>query len=56
VDGVRVRLRGTQPEGEAQVAGQGRLPLEDRAVIDDGTEFTVPRLGVYGVVDLPPAK
>jgi hypothetical protein len=56
VDGVRVRLRGAQPEGEAQVAGQGRLALEDRAVIDEGTEFTVPRLGAYGVVDLPPAK
>ena len=56
VEGVRVRLRGAPPEGEAQVAGQGRLALEDRAVIDEGTEFTVPRLGAYGVVDLPPAK
>jgi hypothetical protein len=56
MEGVRVRLRGPQPEGEAQVAGAGRLPLEDRAVIDEGTEFTVPRLGVYGVVDLPPVK
>ena len=41
---------------QAQVAGQGRLALEDRAVIDEGTEFTVPRLGAYGVVDLPPVK
>jgi len=53
VEGVRVRLRGTYPEGEVQAAGQARLALDDRAVIDGGTEFTVPRLGTYAVVDLP---
>jgi hypothetical protein len=55
-EGVRVRVRGAHPEGEAYVAGQGKVPLEDRGVVDGGTEFTVPRLGPYGVVDLPAAK
>jgi hypothetical protein len=55
-EGVRVRVRGTHPEGEARVAGLGTVPLQDRGVVDGGTEFTVPRLGPYGVVDLPAAK
>jgi hypothetical protein len=55
-EGVRVRLRGAPPAGEATVAGQGKVALEDRGVVDGGTEFTVPRLGPYGVVDLPAAK
>ena len=55
-DGVRVRLRGTYPEGEARVAGSGKVSLEERGVVDGGTEFTVPRLGPYGVVDLPAVK
>ena len=56
LEGVRIRLRGTYPEGGALVAGSGRLALEERGIVDGGTEFTVPRLGVYGVVDLPAAK
>lgn len=56
LDGVRVRLRGTYPEGAAFVAGQGRLALQERGIVDGGTEFTVPRLGAYGSVDLPAEK
>lgn len=56
IEGVRIRLRGIYPEGEANVAGQGRLPLEERVVVEGGTEFSVPRLGPYGVVDLPPMR
>jgi hypothetical protein len=55
IEGVRVRLKGVVPEGEALVPG-GRLAFQDRTVVDGGTEFTVPRIGVYAVVDLPPAK
>ena len=55
-EGVRVRLRGTYPDGEVYVAGQGKVALEDRGVVEGGTEFTVPRLGPYGVVDLPAAR
>ena len=56
LDGIRVRLRGTYPEGAAFVAGQGRVALQERGIVDGGTEFTVPRLGVYGSVDLPAEK
>jgi hypothetical protein len=55
-EGVRVRLRGSHPEGEANVAGQGKVPLEELGIVDGATEFTVRRLGPYGVVDLPAVK
>ncbi len=55
-EGVRVRLRGSHPEGEANVAGQGKVPLEELGIVDGATEFTVRRLGPYGIVDLPAAK
>lgn len=56
LEGLRVHLRGTFPEGVAYVAGAGRVALEERGEVDGGTEFTVPRLGPYGVVDLPPVR
>jgi len=56
LDGLRVHLRGTFPEGVAYVEGAGRVGLQERTAVEDGTEFTVPRLGAYGVVDLPPVK
>src|SRR5262249_8383690 len=56
LEGIRVRLRGTLPEGQAQAPGLGALVLEDRVVSDGATEFTVPRMREYAVVDLPPAK
>ena len=56
LEGLRVHVRGSFPEGEALVAGAGRVALEDRAVVDGGTEFTIPRLGAYGVVELLPAR
>ena len=55
-EGVRVRLRGTYSGGEAYVAGMGKVALEDVGLVDGGTEFTVPRLGPYGVVDMPASK
>jgi hypothetical protein len=56
LEGLRIRLRGSHPEGDAFVAGQGRVALEERVLADGATEFSVPRLGPYGVVDLPAAK
>jgi hypothetical protein len=56
IEGLRIRLRGSYPDGEAVVAGQGRLPLEEVVVAEGVTEFTVPRLGPYAVVDLRAAK
>ena len=55
-EGVRVRLRGSHSGGEANVAGQGKVPLEELGMVDGATEFTVRRLGPYGVVDLPAVK
>jgi hypothetical protein len=56
IEGLRIRLRGAYPEGAADVAASGRLMLEERVVADGATEFTVPRLGPYGVIDLTAAK
>lgn len=55
IDGLRVRLRGAYAKGDAQVAGAGRLPLEDFAVVDGATEFSIPRLVTYAVIDLAAA-
>ncbi len=52
IEGLRIRVRGTYTDGEVQVAGTGRLALEDRVVAGEATEFTVPRITTYAVVDL----
>jgi hypothetical protein len=52
-EGLRIRLRGTYPAGVALVPGSGPQPLQEFLAQDGGTEFTVPRLGPYAVVDLP---
>jgi hypothetical protein len=53
IDGLRVRVRGAYSEGPAAyVAGAGRLPLQDFAVADGATEFSVPRIATYAVIDL----
>ena len=56
IEGLRIRLRGTYGEGEAHVAGAGRLALEDYVVSADTTEFTIPRIATYAVVDLRAAR
>jgi hypothetical protein len=52
IDGLRVRLRGAYAQGDAYVAGAGRLALEDRTVASGATEFSIPRLMTYAVIDL----
>jgi hypothetical protein len=52
VDGLRIRVRGDYPEAAAFVEGQGRVTLEDRTRSEGATEFSLPSLGVYAVVDL----
>jgi len=52
IEGLRVRLRGSYRAGEMQADGYGRVALDDFAVADGATEFSLPRLGTYGVVDL----
>ena len=52
IEGLRVRVRGAYRTGEAHVAGTGPVALQDQVVDGGATEFTLPRLGAYAVVDL----
>ena len=52
IEGLRVRLRGAWAGGTAQVAGHGPMELTDRMVAGGATEFTIPRVSPYAVVDL----
>ena len=52
IEGLRIRLRGTYAQGEAAIAGAGRLPLTDFVAADGATEFSVPRIASYAVIDL----
>jgi len=56
IEGLRIRLRGGYRDGEVQIAGAGRLPLADYVVADGATEFSVPRLTTYAVIDLEVAR
>ncbi|MCI0419674.1 MAG: hypothetical protein L0387_12715 [Acidobacteria bacterium] len=55
IDGLRVRLRGAFRKGQARGDQFGELPLEDFTVSDGATEFSLPAINVYAVVDLPRA-
>ena len=52
VDGLRVRVRGTYQHGKLAAFGIKNPELVDYALADGGTEFTIPEMGVYAVVDL----
>ncbi len=52
IDGLRIRVRGVYRAGVAHVAGEGRVPLEERTVASGTTEFTLPTIGSYAVIDL----
>ncbi|HXW04060.1 MAG TPA: hypothetical protein VD833_02425 [Vicinamibacterales bacterium] len=52
IEGLRLRVRGSFPEGEALAAGIGRLDLTDHVVADGFTEFSVPRIASYAIADL----
>jgi hypothetical protein len=52
IEGLPIRLRGVYGDGAAQVAGAGRLQLQERVVGDGATEFSVPRIVTYAVIDL----
>ena len=55
IEGLRIRLRGAYGDAEAHVEGAGRLALQDQVVASGVTEFTVPRLTTYAVIDLSAA-
>jgi hypothetical protein len=52
IEGLRVRVRGVYRDGVARVSGAGRVPLQDFAVADGATEFSLPKLATYAVIDL----
>src|SRR5262245_57762203 len=56
IEGLRVRVRGAYRPGEARVSGAGRVALADHTVADGATEFSLPRLTTYAVVDLNAAR
>lgn len=56
IEGFRVRLRGKFGPGKAYVYGIEDATLSEFAVLDGATEFSLARLGVYAVIDLPQAQ
>jgi hypothetical protein len=56
IEGLRVRLRGAYGTGDAYVEGAGRVPLQDHVVAGGATEFSLPRIGTYAVIDLTAAR
>lgn len=52
VNGIRVRVLGQYAKHRVSVAGGARNELLDYSVDGDATEFTVPELRTYAVVDL----
>ena len=52
VEGLRVRVRGAYAHGALAAFGVKNAALVDYYAADDGTEFTIPEMDVYAVVDL----
>jgi len=52
IEGLRIRLRGSYAAGEARLPGGGTLMLQDQVVSGGFTEFSVPQIVTYAVVDL----
>jgi hypothetical protein len=52
VDGMRVRVRGEYPHGKLKAFAGKDSALTEYEVVDGGTEFTIPQMSVYAVVDL----
>jgi hypothetical protein len=56
IEGLRIRLRGTWREDAAYVSGLGRVTLADPSTTDGASEFSIPRLTTYAVIDLRAAE
>ena len=52
IEGLRIRLKGSYAAGDAYVPGGGRVALVDQVVASGATEFSIPRIVTYAVVDL----
>jgi hypothetical protein len=56
VEGVRVRIRGEHSQHTVYAAGVASPELMDVVIAEGFTEFTLPRLTSYAVVDLLPGR
>jgi hypothetical protein len=52
VPGVRIRVSGRYPRQEIRAAGVSEAKLQEAEVLRDATEFTVPEMRTYAVIDL----
>jgi len=52
IRGLRLRVRGEYSKGEARIFGLTGVKLQDWTFDGKATEFTIPELGPYAVVDL----
>ncbi len=52
VSGMRVRIAGAYPKHQLAAAGSPGLELLDYAILPNATEFTLPELRSYAVIDL----
>jgi hypothetical protein len=52
VKGLRVRVRGSYAKGTLAAFGRAGATLADYSAQDGATEFTIPEMGPYAVVDL----
>jgi hypothetical protein len=53
ISSMRVRLRGDYGKAKVTAFGYGKIEAEEIVNSAGATEFTVPKLGVYAMVDLP---
>ena len=56
IEGLRVRVRGAYPIANFYIPDAGGEPGQDYVVADGATEFSLPRFGVYAMIDLKPAR
>jgi alkylhydroperoxidase family enzyme len=52
IQGLRIRLRGAWRIDALRVAGKSDAAPQDVAVVEGATEFSIPEIGVYALVDL----
>lgn len=56
LQGLRIRLRGKFAGKEVMVAGYGREDLQDFMIANGATEFTIPKVGNYAMIELMATK
>jgi hypothetical protein len=52
IEGLRVRVRGVYPSGAGQSMETGGFALADHVTTEGATEFSIPHLETYAVIDL----